>query len=92
LVDAVLLAFNGQARIVQMRAHLQRVLQQTHVLIESAEERFDLSGNVNGTSHPSGGFCFYRNRVADGGFLLLSFGRLSAFTQRGQLTEKLLTP
>jgi len=47
---------------------------------------------VNGTSHPSGGLCFYRNRVADGGFLLLSVSRFSAFSYRGQLTEKLLTP
>ena len=92
LVDAVLLAFNGQPRVVQMRAHLQRIFEQAHVLVESAKERFDLTGNVNGTSHPIGGLCFYGNRVADGGFLLLSIGRCSAFSYRGQLSEKLLTP
>src|ERR1700676_135494 len=92
LIYAVLLPFNSQAGVVQVRAHLQRVLEKTHVLIERAEERVYLSGNVNSTSHPSGGLCVYRNRVADGGFLLLSFGRISAFTFRGQLTEKLLTP
>jgi hypothetical protein len=92
LVDTFLLAFNGQPRVVQVRAHLQRILEQTHVLIERAEKRFDLAGNVNGTSHPSGGLCFYGNRVADGGFLLLSVDRYPAFSYRGQLTEKLLTP
>jgi hypothetical protein len=62
-----------------MRADLQCILEQAHVFIEGPEERFNLSGNVNGTSHPIGGFCFYRNRVADGGFLLLSVGRSFAF-------------
>jgi hypothetical protein len=33
---------------------VQRILQQTHILVERAEERFNFSGYVNGTSHPSG--------------------------------------
>src|SRR5262249_11278385 len=37
----------------------------THVLVQRAEERFNLSGNVYGTSHPCGGL-MCRNRVADG--------------------------
>src|SRR2546429_1544976 len=48
----ILLTFNGQPRVVQMRAHMQRVFKQAHVFIERAKEGFNLSGNVNGTSHP----------------------------------------
>jgi len=66
LIDAVLLAFDGQPRVVQMRAHVEGVLEQAHIFIQCAEEGFDLSGNVNGTSHPIGRFSSYRNRVADG--------------------------
>ena len=54
MIHALLLAFNRQPRVVQVRPHVQRVLQQTHVLIERAEERFNFSGYVYGTSHPSG--------------------------------------
>jgi len=54
LVDALLLTLDGQPRVVQMCAHAQRILQQTHILVERAEERFDFSGYVYGTSHPSG--------------------------------------
>ena len=96
LIDAFLLAFDGQARVVQMRAHVQRVLEQAHVLIERAEEGFNLSGNVNGTSHPSGGFACYRNGLADGEFLLVPGAATSVVALlnfvRGQLWEKLLTP
>jgi len=56
LVDAVLLAFDGQPRIVEMGAHAQRILEDTHIFIQRAKEGFDLSGNVNGTSHPIGRF------------------------------------
>jgi len=54
LIDALLFAFNGQTGIVQVRAHVQRLLQQAHILVERAEEGFNFSGYVNGTSHPSG--------------------------------------
>src|SRR5260370_683479 len=66
LVDAVLLAFDHQPRVMQMRAHAQRILEHTHIFIQRAEEGFNLSGDVNGTSHPIGRFSCYRNRVADG--------------------------
>ncbi len=69
LIDAILLAFDHQPRVVQMRAHVQGILEKANILIERAEEGFNLSGNVNGTSHPSGGFS-YRHGLADGGFLL----------------------
>src|SRR6266850_3179280 len=49
-----------------MRAHSQRLLEQAHVFIQRAEEGFNLSGNVNGTSHPIRRFSCYRNRLADG--------------------------
>lgn len=54
LIDALLLAFDRQPRVVQVRAHVQGIFQQAHILIERAEERFNFSGYVNGTSHPSG--------------------------------------
>src|SRR5439155_24902490 len=62
----VLLTLNGQPRVVQMRAHAQRILEHAHIFIQRAKERFDLSGNVNGTPHPIGKISCYRNRVADG--------------------------
>src|SRR5205809_3088710 len=65
-VHVNLLTFNGQPRVVQMRAHMQRVFKQAHVFIERAKEGFNLSGNVNGTSHPIGRFSAYRNRLARG--------------------------
>src|SRR5205814_6824318 len=49
LLDTVLLAFDGQPRVVQVRAHAQRVFEQAHVFIESAKEGFNLSDVVNGT-------------------------------------------
>jgi hypothetical protein len=45
---------------------VQRILQQAHIVIERAEERFNFSGYVNGTPHPSGRSACYRSRVADG--------------------------
>src|SRR5882672_9798351 len=49
-----------------MRAYAQRLLEQAHIFIQRAEEGFNLSGNVNGTSHPIRRFSCNRNRVADG--------------------------
>ncbi len=37
LIDAVLLAFNGQSGVVQMRAHLQHILEQPHIFIQCAK-------------------------------------------------------
>src|ERR1700675_1543100 len=74
LVDVVLVAFDGQAGVMQVGAHVQHVLKQTHVVIERSKKRFNLSGYVYGTSHPIGRFSsyrpgcrpIYRQRVADG--------------------------
>src|SRR2546428_11574977 len=66
LIHAVLLAFDDQASVVKMCAHLQRILEQAHVFIQRAEEGFNLSGNVNGTSHPIGRSSCYGSRLADG--------------------------
>src|SRR5207249_7132331 len=65
VLHGVMLAFNRQLGIAQVRAHVQHVLQQTHVLVQRAKEGFNLSGNVYGTSHPCGGLS-NRYRVADG--------------------------
>ena len=86
LVDAVLLAFDGQPRVVEMGAHAQRILEDAHIFIQRAKERFDLSGNVNGTSHPIGRSSCYRNRVADG------IPPRCAWLFREPLREKLSTP
>src|SRR5712664_1088192 len=86
LVDAVLLAFDGQPRVVEMRAHAQRIFEHAHILIQRAKERFDLPRNVNGTSHPIGRFSCYRNRVADG------IPPVCAWPLCGLLREKLITP
>src|SRR5271168_3877731 len=86
LIDAVLLAFDRQARVVQMRAHAQHFLKQADVFIQCAEKRFNLSGNVYGASHPVGGFSCYRYRVADG----IPPGRSRPLC--GLLKEKLITP
>jgi hypothetical protein len=51
---------------MQMRAHAQRILKLAQIFIQRAKEGFNLSGNVNGTSHPIGRSSSYRNRVADG--------------------------
>src|SRR5438552_1366933 len=83
LVDTVLLAFDGQPRVVQVRAHAQRVFEQAHVFIERAKEGFNLSGDVNGTSHPIGRSSCYGNRVADG------IPPVVAWPLREPLTEKL---
>src|ERR1700681_1393609 len=66
LIHVVLVTFNRQSGVVQVRADVQHLFQQTHVVVERAEKRFNLSGNVNGTSHPIGRFSSYGNRVADG--------------------------
>ena len=84
LVDTVLLALNGQPRVVQMRAHAQRILEHAHIFIQRAKKRFDLSGNVNGTPHPIGKFSCYRNRVADG-YLLFVRGRFAIHSGRNSL-------
>ena len=51
----VLLAIDGQAFVVQLRAHTQFRFEQTQIFIQRAEKGFDFSGYVNGTSHPSRG-------------------------------------
>ena len=84
LVDAVLLAFDGQPRVVQMRAHAQRIFEHAHILIQRAKEGFDLPRNVYGTSHPIGRFSCYRNRVADG-YLLFVRGRFAIHSGRNSL-------
>src|SRR6266851_3280361 len=92
LIDSVLLAFNGETGVVQMGPHAQSVFEQTHVLVERAKEGFDLSGDMNGTSHPSGGLACYRNGLADGEFLLvearprgaISRERISTATNAGE--------
>jgi hypothetical protein len=66
LIDVVLVALNGQAGVVKLRAYMQCVLKQTHVIIKRSKKRFNLSGYVYGTSHPIGRFFSYRQRVADG--------------------------
>ena len=65
LIDAFLFAFYGQPCVVQVRAHAQSILEQAHVFIERAKKGFDLSGNVYGTSHPSGGSLWDGNGLAD---------------------------
>ena len=55
VVDVVLVAFDGEAVVVEVRADVERVFEQAHIFIERAEKRFNLSGNVDGTSHSVGG-------------------------------------
>src|ERR1700682_6077752 len=86
LVDAVLLAFDGQPRVMEVRAHAQRIFEHAHILIQRAKEGFDLPRNVYGTSHPIGRFSCYRNRVADG------IPPVCAWLLREPLREKLTTP
>jgi hypothetical protein len=54
LIDGLLRAFDGQARIVQVRSHLEDVFQHSYVFVESSEEGFQLPGDVNGSLHPIG--------------------------------------
>jgi hypothetical protein len=54
LINGILLAFDGQTRIVQVSAELQAIFQQTHVFVKGTEERFQLSGDVYGALHPVG--------------------------------------
>src|ERR1700730_19090614 len=69
VVYVVLIAFDAQAAFVQVRTDMQRVLEQAHVFIQRAEKRFNLSGNVNSTSHSGGGASCGGNGLADGRFL-----------------------
>jgi hypothetical protein len=55
VIDIVLVAFNGEAIVVEVSADVKRVLEKAHIFIERAEKRFNLSGNVDGTSHSVGG-------------------------------------
>ena len=54
LIHVLLLTLDGESRVVQVRAHPQRILEQAHIFIQRAKKGFNFSGNVNGTSHPSG--------------------------------------
>ena len=55
VIDVVLIAFDAQPAVVQMGADVQRVFEQAHVFVQRAEEGFNLSGDVNSTSHSDGG-------------------------------------
>jgi len=66
VVDVVLVAFDAEAIVVQVRAHMQRVFEQAHIFIQRAEKGFNLSGNVNGTPHSDGEQPCSANGLADG--------------------------
>jgi hypothetical protein len=70
MIDAVLLAFNAQSVVVEVRANVQGVFQQTHIFIQRAKEGFNLAGDVNGTSHSDGERSRCGNDLADDKFLL----------------------
>jgi hypothetical protein len=70
MIDAVLLAFNAQPVVVEVRANVQGVFEQTHVFIQRAKEGFNLSGDVNGTSHSDGERSRRGNDLADNKFLV----------------------
>ena len=55
VIDIVLVTFDGEAVVVEVRADVEGVFEQTHIFIERAEKRFNLSGDVDGTSHSVGG-------------------------------------
>src|SRR5208337_950279 len=86
LVHAFLLAFDGQPRVVQMRAHVQKNLQRADILVQSAKEGFNFSGDVYSALHPLGGFCCRTDRVADG------IPPENFWLQSSLNTEKLQTP
>jgi hypothetical protein len=48
---------------------MQGVFEQAHVFVQCAEEGFNLSGNVNSTSHSDGRASCGENVLADGWFL-----------------------
>ncbi len=69
VIDVVLIAFDGQAIVVEVRADVERVFKQAHIFIERAEKRFNLSGNVDGTSHSVGGRSCGAGGVAAGDYV-----------------------
>ena len=69
VIDVVLIAFNAQPVVVQVRADMQRVFEQAHIFIQRAEEGFNLPRNVNSTAHSDGGASCGENDLANGWFL-----------------------
>src|SRR5262249_53623769 len=53
-VDGLVGPFDGEFGVVQMRANVERVLEQADVFIERAKERFDFSGNGDAAFHQAG--------------------------------------
>ena len=62
LCHGVLFPFDCQFRLVEMRAHVQRLFEQAHIFIQGAKEGFNFPGDMYRASHPRRGVLRRTNR------------------------------